>query len=83
MTRKVKGGLWETIVSLRWATGVKLGDSVVNVVECHQEKPAEETYYGSSLRISIKTPGDLNPVERPGWPRLACKRHLRALRASA
>jgi len=46
MTRKVKGGLWETIGSMRWATGVKLGESVVNVVECHQEKPAEEAYYG-------------------------------------
>ena len=46
MTRKVKGGLWETIGSLRWAKGVTLGDSVVNVVECHQEKPAEESYYG-------------------------------------
>ena len=46
MTRKVKGGLRETIGSLRWATGVKLGNSVVNVVECHQEKPAEEAYYG-------------------------------------
>ena len=46
MTRKARGGLWETIGSLRWAKGVRLGDSVVNVVECHQEKPAEESYYG-------------------------------------
>ena len=46
MTRKAGGGLWETIGPLRWATGVKLGDSVVNVVECHQEKPAGEAYYG-------------------------------------
>lgn len=46
MTRKAGGGLWETIGSLRWAKGVKLGDSVVNVVECHQEKPAGEAYYG-------------------------------------
>lgn len=35
MTRKAKGGLWKTIGALRWAKGVKLGGSVVNVVECH------------------------------------------------
>lgn len=46
MTRKVGSGQWETIGSLRWATGVRIGESVVNAVECHQQKPSDKEYYG-------------------------------------
>ena len=44
--RRKGGHGWWTVGSLRWAKAVKLGGSTVNVVECHQEKPAEESYYG-------------------------------------
>lgn len=46
LTRKVKGGMPVTIGSLRWAKGVNLGKSVINVVECHQTDPSGKSYYG-------------------------------------
>ena len=46
MRRKCAKGGWRTIGALRWAEGVKLGESTVNVVECHQEKPVGEAYHG-------------------------------------